>query len=159
MSKHELENYETRAIINSSGKRAKEGNRGDDMFVLSSGKCQSFAMEGRSTLHAGDTVGELSMMYSAPRLFTLVATSKNVRLWRLTRRDFASAIIAHSKQTIEHRITFLRNVPLFKSLAERTLLSLAEELTCRTYEAESRIIEQGGIEFYILSSARLIFQI
>ena len=163
LSKHELGELIKRVqllTVRENEHVVEEGTRGDDMFVLSSGKCQVIR-DGSvvRTLHAGDTVGELSMMYSAPRLFTLVATSKNVRLWRLTRRDFASAIIAHSKQTIEHRITFLRNVPLFKSLAERTLLSLAEELTCRTYEAESRIIEQGGIgkEFYILSSGKVDF--
>ena len=67
--------------------------------------------------------------------------------------------LCFAKKSTEHRIGFLRNVSLFQSLSETTLLSLAGELMCKTYASGERIITQGesGKEFYILCSGYVDF--
>ena len=138
----------------------KEGKADDALYVISSGKCKTFR-DGRpvQTLGVGGIVGELAMLYRHERTFSLVAHSKNVRVWRLLRKDYSAIVVHHAKEGAEHRGTFIRGVPLFQSMSEAVIMSVAEELAHKTFSSGERIIEQGGKgdEFFVLVSGKVEF--
>lgn len=86
-----------------------QGDDGDKLYLIESGEADVFKeMTNESTkkkevlkvntMKKGDTVGELALMYNAPRAATVVATT-DLELWSLDRETFSHIVRdAASKQ-------------------------------------------------------------
>jgi CRP-like cAMP-binding protein len=75
----------------------KEGQTGDEFFVIVDGRVQ-VARQGRrvSTLSSGDFLGEIALVTEMPRTATVTAETP-VRLFVLTRREFHAVLDQNPK--------------------------------------------------------------
>jgi CRP/FNR family transcriptional regulator, cyclic AMP receptor protein len=75
----------------------KEGQTGDEFFVIVEGRVQ-VTRQGRrvSTLSSGDFVGEIALVTEMPRTATVTAETP-VRLFVLTRREFHAVLDQNPK--------------------------------------------------------------
>lgn len=80
----------------------KQGADGDKLYLIESGEADVFkevTKEGTNeketlkvnTMKPGDTVGELALMYNAPRAATVVAAT-DLKLWSLDRQTFTHIV-------------------------------------------------------------------
>lgn len=130
----------------------------DDFFVVQSGEVEFYrAGAGGSPAPmvkrgvAGDTFGELALIYNAPRSFT-VKTVTPCKLWALGRIVFNFLVWQWASGRQTKHIGFLRSVKLFEHLSMEELLKLADALTEETFKDGTCIIKQGapGDDFFIL---------
>lgn len=135
----------------------KQGDIGDTFYLLESGTVDVYIKKGGAdeikvhTYKAGDSFGELAIMYNAPRAATCrVATEAT--LWALDRVSFKVIVVAAAMQKRETYKTFLSQVPILESLTEMEILTLADSLAEEKYENSTTICTQGeeGNYFYII---------
>jgi CRP-like cAMP-binding protein len=104
------------------------------------------------TMRAGDSFGELCIMYNAPR----AATVKCVRagsVWTLSRACFKTAV----RQKLEGRLadfgTLCKNCDIFANISPQILPTVCNALEERTFYGGEVIVRQGAVAdfFYIIS--------
>jgi cAMP-dependent protein kinase regulator len=141
----------------------KQGDIGDTFYLLESGTVDVYIKKGGAdemkvhTYKAGDSFGELAIMYNAPRAATCrVATEAT--LWALDRVSFKVIVVAAAMQKRETYKTFLSQVPILESLTEMEILTLADSLAEETYEDGATVCTQGdeGNYFYIIKEGQAI---
>uniref|UniRef100_A0A7S1UKI4 cGMP-dependent protein kinase n=1 Tax=Phaeomonas parva TaxID=124430 RepID=A0A7S1UKI4_9STRA len=140
-----------------------QGDEGDIFYVVDSGTFSVFVAtedvqkgggEPEKVFEysrAGDTFGELSLMYGKPRAATVRANEDGM-LWGLSREAFRYILM----RTVPRRglIKVLRSVDIFKPLIYVQLQRMCDLLTEETYEDGQYIVRQGetGKEFYIVET-------
>jgi cAMP-dependent protein kinase regulator len=149
-----VENAEGDVII-------KQGDEGDNFYIIDSGTVSAFVQRTVSTnppgelvrqYGEGDSFGELAILYNAPRAATCVATSPVVRLWALDRVSFKQILVKNSLAKQTEYTGFLKQVPIFAQLTECELLTVADALEEKVFSENEIVCAQGdvGDSFYVI---------
>ena len=155
----------TKVEHNAGFKVISQGDVGDAFYVISSGKLevkvksQTGTIESKGFLEAGDSFGELALLYNQARAATIV-TITPVTLWSLSRDAFVTISTFHKSQRTRKKVQYLKKVEIFKSLYERQLASAAEALECEYHSAGETIILQGekGKHFYLIEEGTVRYE-
>jgi len=142
----------------------RQGDDGDYFYCIDSGVVEIFINDNElnarklvKKCQAGESFGELALLYGAPRAASCIA-SGNVRLWTLDRVSFKKILM---KTTMEVRAAnkgFLEMVPLFSNLDEYELMTISDALQEETFEdAEAVVIEgEAGDKFYLIKEGTVV---
>jgi len=146
----------------------KEGDSGDVMYIIESGKfvakknIYDTDAEGNKTLiemkpvkdcFPGDVFGELALLYSTPRAASVVAAEKSV-VWKLDRGTFNAIVKEGAMKERQKRENFLNNVPILEALNQVERSNLSEILKRHVYKERTQLIKKGdkGENFFILEA-------
>jgi CRP-like cAMP-binding protein len=144
----------------------RQGDAGDDMFVVQSGRLEALVGEGegaaaprRAELGEGCAallVGELALLFGTPRSATVTALT-NARLWRVDRATFRAIVAVDQAAAHEHVKAALRRGVLAE-LEEAQLARVAAAAHVVRFSGGERIIKKGepGEVFYIIDSGSVL---
>jgi len=140
----------------------RQGDAGDNFYIVASGNCKVIVeADGKPpqvVLHygAGDSFGELALIYGEPRAATVVATT-DVKLWGLERRAYRATLMTITKEKREKYGEFLHRVPLLSSLDRYERMVIADSLEAKEYKDGDMILKQGevGQTFYLIISGKV----
>jgi cAMP-dependent protein kinase regulator len=127
----------------------KQGNDGDNFYVINSGKYNIFVNTGpggdKLVGNYTDTgsFGELALMYNMPRAATIQAVTKGT-LWAMDRSTFRRIVLKAAFQKRKTYEALLEQVPLLTSLSEYERMNLADALVSQSHPDSSVIVAQGG---------------
>ena len=136
----------------------QQGDTGDNFYIIDIGIVEVFidSSDGErnlvKTCEAGDSFGELAIMYNAPRAASCVSKG-DVRLWALDRVSFNIILQKTTIAKRKLRTDTLLKIPVFSQLNEYELLTIADTLQEETFADQSVICNQGdaGDKFYLIS--------
>ena len=125
-----------------------QGDAGDAFYVVGEGTLEAYVGEGSTvavkSYAAGDSFGELALMYDCPRAASVKSTAAGgARLYKLGRiafRNLVSAALQKAKAGLEAQLS---NVALLQGLGESQLAQLAEAMETVTFTAGEYITEMG----------------
>ena len=131
----------------------KQGEPGDKFYLLDSGTCD-IAVQGKGTVmkaKRGVAFGELALLHNAPRAATVTAES-DVCAWQVDATTFKSILMSKSKADAQDYASFIKEVPLLKSLSKEDVRSLLDALEEQAFGANQQIVREGetGDAFYIV---------
>eukprot|EP00400_MALV-I_sp_L67-5_P001288 gene1288-166_t len=148
----------------------KEGDSGDCMYIIESGKfiAKKNVYDGTTDADGnknvteqkavkdcfrGDVFGELALLYSTPRAASVVAAEPSV-VWKLDRDTFNAIVKEGAMKERQKREAFLNNVPILEALNQVERANLSEILKRHVYTAKTQLIKKGekGEQFFILES-------
>lgn len=143
--------------VKSGVKIIQQGESGDTFYLLEDGSVDVFVTkkdEEAKHVHsykAGDSFGELAVMYNAPRAATCTA-QKDCKLWTLDRNSFRLIVVAAAMQKRETYLAFLARVPILQTLTEMEMLAFADALLEEEYQDGQVVCNEGedGDYFYII---------
>jgi cAMP-dependent protein kinase regulator len=101
----------------------KQGDSGEHMFVIESGEF-NIVLDGKvlsKKCKKGDVVGELALIYQAPRAASVVCTAGGV-VWALDRSVFRNLIARVAAAKADSNSKLLANYPLFQGKRFHILL-------------------------------------
>lgn len=143
----------------------QQGADGDFLFILGRGSVDIYVNRpdlgsgamppGKgskvATFGPGALVGELALMYSAPRAATVTAVSECL-LWVLDREPFKMLLAQQSQTVLEKYEGWLKEVDILKTLNHFELAKLSECMESELFDTGEVIMTQGdaGDKFYIL---------
>lgn len=135
----------------------KQGDDGDNFYVVDSGSMDVFKKVGDApekkvwNYEAGDSFGELAIMYNAPRAASIKATSA-YKCWALDRVSFKAILMKAAMNKRSTHKGFLSEVPILESLDDYEKSTIADALVEEVFEAGDVICRQGepGEKFYIV---------
>lgn len=136
----------------------RQGEEGDNFYILDSGECEIFVQKGSAppvkvfTARAGNSFGELALMYNCPRAATVKAVG-SVVLWGLDRVSFQRILKSTASERRKQYEGFLEQVPLLQSLTGEERAKIADVLEEHVFRDGEHIIRQGeeGHHFYIIA--------
>ncbi|ETN99595.1 hypothetical protein RFI_37875 [Reticulomyxa filosa] len=136
----------------------KQGEEGNHFYVVESG---TFTINVQDigqvdTLHPGRCVGELALLYNAPRAASVQATSDAV-VWCVDRHAFRKALMNTNTASSETNIAFLKKCPLFQSMLKMELQLIDHALESVCYAAGNIVFHLGdvGDKFYLIKSGKV----
>ena len=142
-----------------------QGAEGDCFFVLESGKTDVIVdIEGTPTTVAekdgegeNNFVGELALLYNAPRSATIKATTE-VTSWSLDRTTFKTIMQESATSANDKHRAFLDKVPILNSLSDMEKMQLADALKVKVYKSGDLIIKEGddGDDFFIVEEGEVV---
>ncbi|CAM9717332.1 unnamed protein product [Chrysoparadoxa australica] len=136
----------------------KEGEEGNEMYILKEGVCECTVTKENvvRTIGPGATVGELALLYSAPRSGTVVVKETAV-LWVLKREKFREVSAVSNTATLVERCQAIKSVPEFNDLNTWNIAKLAEVQTRVVLKAGQAMYEEGVTtdRCYVLESGSL----
>ncbi|CEG68189.1 Putative cAMP-dependent protein kinase regulatory subunit [Rhizopus microsporus] len=136
----------------------EQGGEGDYFYIVSSGHLDCFVDGQKVTSYErGGSFGELALMYNAPRAATIVATTDAV-LWALDRISFRSIIMKSNAAKRMMHESFLKGVPLFKSLEISEIHKIADSLVSVRYKHGDVVVREGepGNNFYLIEDGKAV---
>ena len=105
-----------------------------------------------TTLHIGDSFGELALTENAPRRATCVSSGKSILL-TVGKDDFDAVLKQQRADEIEKTWRFLKNVDLLRSISDVELRSLAGIVEREHHNCDSVILAEGS-EYHHLRIVR-----
>lgn len=122
----------------------RQGEEGRTMYVIQAGTLDVI-IDGklRRTVGAGDKVGELSLLYNAPRSASIRAKT-SCTLWSIGRDVFKEVQAFASMASLAQRSSYLKRVPCLSVLDNMDLCKLAGALETTTYANGEVILEIGS---------------
>lgn len=140
----------------------KQGDEGDCFYVLEEGITDVVIdnvgkVAEKDGKGENNFVGELALLYNAPRSATIVAQTA-VTAWALDRTTFKTIMMESSKGETESKLAFLAKVQLLDPLSEQEKLQLSDSLKSKSYAEGDIIIKEGdtGDEMYIIEEGTVI---
>ncbi|KAI8374369.1 cyclic nucleotide-binding-like protein [Radiomyces spectabilis] len=137
----------------------QQGAIGDYFYIVESGTLDCYINDEKVTSYsAGDSFGELALMYNSPRAATIITTSSCV-LWALDRITFRRILMENTYDKRKMYECFLAEVPILASLDGYERFKVADALESVCFEDGDIVIEQGAIgnNFYLIESGEAIF--
>lgn len=136
-----------------------QGEEGDYFYVIQSGQV-TFQVNGKDvgTAKAGESFGELALLYTCPRAATVVASGSNpTRLWKLEQSVFRYALQRQTKESIAQKSDLLENIEFFSQMEAADRKQCLNVMTPRRFEAGELIVTKGeiGDAFYVIQSGTL----
>lgn len=135
-----------------------QGEDGDFFYIVDRGTLEVLKDDKFvATLGAGDSFGELALMYSAPRSATVRTTTPTV-CWALDRLTFRTILFGEHREQTEQIKDFLSAVPLLQPLSSKELARVVDAVTVRQFEGGQDIIVAGepGLALFILRSGTAV---
>ncbi|KAI9493234.1 camp-dependent protein kinase regulatory subunit [Zychaea mexicana] len=139
----------------------EQGAVGDYFYVVESGTFDCYIAKDNqqgapvkvTSYEAGGSFGELALMYNAPRAATIIATSDAV-LWALDRITFRTILMENTSRKRRLYESFLREVPLLKSLEPYERHKVADALESVYFNDGEEVVVQGDIgdRFYMIEA-------
>lgn len=125
----------------------KQGDDGDNFYVISEGKYDIFVKDGKNEklvaqLDGKGSFGELALMYNCPRAATIIAKSPG-KLWCLDQAAFRKIIVTAQAKKRKLFEDLLENVPMLSELTPYERMNLADSLDTQIFDDEDRIIKEG----------------
>lgn len=127
----------------------RQGDDGDEFFLLQQGQCDCFlnqkdgSMKKVKEYKAGESFGELALMYNCPRAATIVAVSDDVVAWAMDRLTFRAVLMSTTSAKRERYENFLTSVPLLESLDRYERAKIADAIADMEFKDGDFIIKQG----------------
>ncbi|XP_017047429.2 LOW QUALITY PROTEIN: cGMP-dependent protein kinase, isozyme 2 forms cD4/T1/T3A/T3B [Drosophila ficusphila] len=135
----------------------KEGDVGSIVYVMEDGRVE-VSREGKylSTLSGAKVLGELAILYNCQRTATITAITE-CNLWAIERQCFQTIMMRTGLIRQAEYSDFLKSVPIFKDLAEDTLIKISDVLEETHYQRGDYIVRQGarGDTFFIISKGKV----
>ncbi|XP_001356691.4 cGMP-dependent protein kinase, isozyme 2 forms cD4/T1/T3A/T3B isoform X1 [Drosophila pseudoobscura] len=135
----------------------KEGDVGSIVYVMEDGRVE-VSREGKylSTLSGAKVLGELAILYNCQRTATITAISE-CNLWAIERQCFQTIMMRTGLIRQAEYTDFLKSVPIFKDLADDTLIKISDVLEETHYQRGDYIVRQGarGDTFFIISKGKV----
>lgn len=132
-----------------------QGETGDYFYVLEEGTV-GFLVDGIRVgdAHAGQSFGELALMYDCPRAASCVIETSACKLWRVDQTLFKQILASQKMQEVSKDVKVLKTVSILKDLEPSYLKKIAYALNRVEYKKGSRIVTKGevGHIFYIVQS-------
>ena len=153
----------------------KQGDRGDDFFVLEMGTVEFYIEGNKKAVGAcgsGKGFGELALMYNTPRAATVLAKT-DIIAWKIDRERFRLVLANHAKARSEQYKALLMEIELNKKKAPETadgksaflrecitdeqLTKLADCMDEEDVDDGVDIIKEGedGHTFYIIAAGEV----
>lgn len=140
----------------------EQGAAGDNFFVLEDGVCD-VNIEGvgkvaeKNGQGEANFVGELALLYDAPRSATIVAQTP-VKSWALDRTTFKTIMQSSAIKQNSASVGFIESVKLFESLSPMEKMQMADALKPVSFAEGELIIKEGdvGNAFYIVEDGEVI---
>lgn len=135
-----------------------QGDDGDYFYIIDRGEVEVVKDgETATKLGAGESFGELALMYSAPRSAT-VRTTKFTVCWALDRLSFRTALFGKQRGQTDKVKEFLAAVPLLQPLSTQELERVVDAVASRRFAAGDNIIVAGspGEALFILRSGTAV---
>ncbi|KAH8233869.1 hypothetical protein KR032_000816 [Drosophila birchii] len=135
----------------------KEGDVGSIVYVMEDGRVE-VSREGKylSTLSGAKVLGELAILYNCQRTATITAITE-CNLWAIERQCFQTIMMRTGLIRQAEYTDFLKSVPIFKDLADDTLIKISDVLEETHYQRGDYIVRQGarGDTFFIISKGKV----
>ena len=124
----------------------KEGEKGDYFYLIKQGLIQitSNQMNGKRFYKAGDTFGELALLERKKRTETATSMEDSL-LYELDGKIFREIVNSINKQELEDRLKFIQLVPIFESMDNIKLNSIATSMYNCTFDIGQNIFKEGDI--------------
>lgn len=164
-----LENSEVNVVVDAMKERnfknnvtvIQQGADGDSLYVIEKGTLECFKSFDNGppklvkTCIAGDTFGELALLYNAPRAAT-VKTASDALCWELDRETFNHIVKDAAMKKREKYEAFLKSVALFEKLDAYELSQVADTLKAESFSAGDVIVKQGdpGDKFFVVEMGK-----
>jgi tRNA A-37 threonylcarbamoyl transferase component Bud32 len=128
----------------------REGEAGSKLYVVESGDLE-VTIEGALIrhMHRGALIGELALLYNAPRSATVKCLS-NCVFWVLSRDMFKSIQAMAASASMMQRSTWLINCPEFQALGSVEMSRLMGSLQTATYKAGEKLYEMDAVSSRII---------
>ncbi|XP_055619326.1 cAMP-dependent protein kinase type II regulatory subunit isoform X3 [Toxorhynchites rutilus septentrionalis] len=123
----------------------KQGDDGDNFYVIESGVYKAYVGEDQKHIHTYDnsgSFGELALLYNMPRAATIQAETDG-QLWAMDRQTFRRILLKSAFRKRKMYEALLDAVPILKTLQNYERMNLADALVPHTYTKGERIIKQG----------------
>uniref|UniRef100_A0A2M4BRY2 cAMP-dependent protein kinase type II regulatory subunit n=2 Tax=albitarsis series TaxID=58233 RepID=A0A2M4BRY2_9DIPT len=123
----------------------KQGDDGDNFYVIESGTYYAYVGEEQKHIHTYDnrgSFGELALLYNMPRAATIQAETDG-KLWAMDRQTFRRILLKSAFRKRKMYEALLDSVPMLKTLQNYERMNLADALIPQTYAKGDRIIKQG----------------
>ena len=126
-----------------------QGDPGDNFYVVTEGGLAAYiAAAGDEPIQeyrAGDTFGELALLYGSPRAASVKATTACV-LWALDRRAFRALVTSHNLSSKHGIVQVLSQIPALRDpeVREEQIQALADAVTIEDYSDGEYIITMGS---------------
>ncbi|EDV99155.1 cGMP-dependent protein kinase, isozyme 2 forms cD5/T2 isoform X2 [Drosophila grimshawi] len=140
-----------------TGNLKEQSSTAQDEELTSDGRVE-VSREGKylSTLSGAKVLGELAILYNCQRTATITAISE-CNLWAIERQCFQTIMMRTGLIRQAEYTDFLKSVPIFKDLAEDTLIKISDVLEETHYQRGDYIVRQGarGDTFFIISKGKV----
>jgi len=140
----------------------REGEKGNHFYIVDAGECDAFTSSVTAngglvkTFNAGDSFGELALMYNCPRTATVSARTDSI-LWSIDRASFRRVLLEENARKASLYEEFLEAVPLLRPLSKAQRNRMVDALEPVSYKAGESIITEGkeGTHFYVIESGEV----
>ncbi|XP_034126352.1 cGMP-dependent protein kinase, isozyme 2 forms cD5/T2 isoform X3 [Drosophila guanche] len=140
-----------------TGNLKEQSSTGQEEEPATDGRVE-VSREGKylSTLSGAKVLGELAILYNCQRTATITAISE-CNLWAIERQCFQTIMMRTGLIRQAEYTDFLRSVPIFKDLADDTLIKISDVLEETHYQRGDYIVRQGarGDTFFIISKGKV----
>lgn len=134
----------------------KQGDDGDCLYVIEEGRLNCFKMingvkHDLKVYEAGESFGELALLYNSPRAASIVAIT-DVITWVLDRETFNHIVKDAAQKKREKYESFLKQVDILSTVEPYELMQISDALKVAFFRKNDYIIREGetGDLFYIL---------
>ena len=135
-----------------------QGEPGRYFYIVERGQVQ-FVVDGKikGTQDACSSFGELALIYSSPRMATVVATEPT-DVWKITRDAFRYSMADAAKRRHTETVTTLQTVPILMGLNSTQISLLADAVHYQTFSTNQVIIKKGevGELFYFIKEGEVL---
>jgi len=141
-----------------------QGEKGNHFYIIDSGDLDAYVKTAgqKSSVHvksfgAGDSFGELALMYNCPRTASIQARTDTV-LWSLDRVSFRSIVLEANTKKASMYESFLEQVQLLKPLTKDQRNRMVDALEEVSFKKGEPIIKEGeaGSHFYIIVEGEVV---
>ena len=135
-----------------------QGEQGDYFYVIKKGNVH-YEVDGKSVgkAKAGQSFGELALLYTSPRAATVIADEDCV-LYRVDQKTFRYIMQSQTVQTENAKKELLEGVTFLQDLDPSDIEKLITALTPRKFIAGENIVRKGeqGETFYVIQEGKVI---
>jgi signal-transduction protein with cAMP-binding, CBS, and nucleotidyltransferase domain len=124
----------------------KEGDTGDYFYIIKKGTIEitSSKEKTKKYLKEGDTFGELALLERKKRTAT-VKSVDFVILYELNGKIFRDIVTTINQHELKDRLEFIALVPIFESMENVQLNTIASSMNKYTFDAGTKIIDEGEV--------------
>ena len=129
----------------------RQGDLGDTFYVILHGSVNVLIKDPVTeadnvvaTLYGGDSFGELALLQEGNQRAASIVTRDDCEFLTIGRDDYNGILRDVSESAISEKVTFLKELSLFKTVPYSTVQSVAYVLTVRDYPRNAVVVKQGS---------------